>query len=127
MSTPAEAAHARVKAMRPAVRRKVERLTVWCETSRCRIATVYKLTEGHLIVFTGETQIDELTGWRKARPQLLEEVLRRYNAGENVYTAYSLNCRCQNEPRSLDLVKLMLYALPDPQIRNRNLGDDTIR
>lgn len=127
MTTPAEAAHLRVKAMRPAVRRKVERLTIWCETSRCRIATIYKLTEGHLIVFTGETQIPELSGWREARPRLLEEVLSEYNAGPNGYTVYSLNCRCRNDLRNVDLVKLIVFALPDPQVRNLNLGDDTIR
>lgn len=137
----AAAAAQRVSGLHGSARRRLERLTLWCARSECRLAVVYRLPEGQLLVPSGEKLAaadrhddrpdDERDAtWARSPAVFLDDVLAELQTGgDTIPTAYAVMCRCGEPlPVFVDLRKMVrLLWRWEPQARHVLASDPRLR
>jgi hypothetical protein len=108
----------RVRKLPLATQRRMTVLTVWCESGRCSIARVWRLSEGRLLERRRSTLLgsDDQGGLRVgAQAEWLEEL-----ADDERELTFAFSCDCNTGERHWAIgYEDVLQALAD---RQRNLG-----
>lgn len=121
---------ARVLALRPPARRRLLRVEVWCEKSKCTPIRVYALRDGLLVHCRSDANVEDM---RDRWPHLAEWSPRRACADEWISTGLGsplqVVCDCdQTHPRLVDVARLIDLvpddAAPARRTRLDVLGQD---
>lgn len=120
------AALERVEGLHPAARKKLLRLTVWCEQSKHGVISVFQLREGVLVkcqsdAYVGDVESHGPAGekWARRRAFFIDEWLA--NADAAGASHLQIVCRCaQTRPRLVDVSRL-IDAIPPEGDTPRNI------